>query len=112
MSVRHYILRRGAMGLAFLVCSLLLLSGLPALAGDGIDDRRTGGRPLPLMVVAVAAPSCAVADALTKVVAVDPGAAVGLLERCDATAWILRELSGVLRMRQLGSSSIVTVDAA
>ena len=83
-----------------------------ALAGDGIDDRRTGGRPLPLMVVAVAAPSCAVADALTKVVAVDPGAAVGLLERCDATAWILRELSGVLRMRQLGSSSIVTVDAA
>jgi FAD:protein FMN transferase len=83
-----------------------------ALASDGIDDRRTDGRHLPLMVVGVAAPSCAMADALTKVVAVDPEAAVGLLEQRGATAWILRELSGVLRMRQLGSSPIVTTDVA
>jgi thiamine biosynthesis lipoprotein len=82
------------------------------LAGTGIDDRRSGGGHVPLMVIAVAAPTCAVADALTKVVAVDPEAALGLLESRDATAWILRELAGELRMRQLGSSSIVTVDVA
>lgn len=82
------------------------------LAGDGIEDRRTGRWHLPLMVIAVAAPSCAVADALTKVVAVDPEAALGVLERRGATAWILREFAGALRMRRLGSSSIVTADAA
>lgn len=80
------------------------------LAGTGIDDRRTGGQRVPLMVVGVAAPSCAVADALTKVVAVDPEAALGMLETRDATAWILRELTGALHITQLGSSSIVTVD--
>lgn len=82
------------------------------LAGAGIDDRRAGGRRPPPMVVGVAAPTCAVADALTKVVAVDPEAALEMLGRRDATAWILRELAGALHIKRLGSSSIVTVDVA
>ena len=73
-----------------------------ALASAGIDDRRTGGRRVPQVVVGVAAPSCAMADALTKVVAVDPERALGMLARRGATAWILRESAGVLRMRTAG----------
>ena len=63
------------------------------------------------MTVSVAAPTCAVADALTKVVAADPGFADTMLEGHDATAWILREFDGALRMQRLGSCSIVKLDA-
>lgn len=84
----------------------------PELAGDGIDDRRPCGRPLPAMTVSVAAPTCAVADALTKIVAVDPGFAAPMLERHGASAWILQDHAGELRMRCLGVPPVVTLDAA
>lgn len=86
--------------------------GGPELAGTGIDDRRPGSRPLATMTVSVAAPSCATADALTKVVAVDRSFAAGMLERHGAGAWILTESAGDLRMQCLGVPPAGKLDAA
>lgn len=82
------------------------------LAGAGISDRRARNGQLPLMTVSVAAPTCAVADALTKVVALDSDFAHGMLGNRGATAWILREFDGALHVQRLGSASIVTLNAA
>jgi FAD:protein FMN transferase len=81
-------------------------------AGAGIRDPGMHRRLLPLMSVGVAASSCAVADALTKVVAVDPDAAGATLDTYAAAAWILRVFDGALHMRHQGSTAIVTRDAA
>ena len=90
----------------------VLQTGGPELAGTGIDDRRPGRRVLPVMTVSVAAPTCATADALTKVVAVDPEYSVPMLERHCAGAWILKENAGELLMQCLGVPPVVTLDAA
>ncbi len=90
----------------------VLPRGGPELAGTGIDDRRPGKRVLPTMTVSVAAPTCAAADALTKIVAVDPEFADHMLDRYRASAWMLRETAGELRMQCLGVPPIVALDAA
>jgi len=90
----------------------VLPSGGPEFAGTGIDDRRPGRRALPTMTVSVAAPTCATADALTKIVAVDPEFADHMLGRHRASAWMLRETAGELRMQCLGVPPIVALDAA
>jgi len=84
----------------------------PALASAGIQDPRQRTRRIPRMTVSVAAGTCAVADALTKVVAVDPDAAAPLLTEYDASAWILEEWNGTPRVRLFGASTHVHVDAA
>lgn len=81
-------------------------------AGSGVADRRHRATPLPALTVSVAAPTCAVADALTKVVAMDPQGAGAILARHDASAWVLQEFDGATHMLRLGSSSVVTRDAA
>lgn len=98
---------------AFATSQSSVSTGNPAeLAGAGIHDRRVRKAALPLMSVSVAAATCAVADALTKVVAVDSDFAANMLERREATAWILREFDGELRMQRLGCSSVVVLNAA
>lgn len=84
----------------------------PGLASSGIRDPRAKLRRLPRMTVSVAAPACAVADPLTKVVAVSSDAVAPLLARYDATAWIVEEEAGLPCVRHLGSSSCVTADVA
>ena len=86
--------------------------GGPELAGTGIDDRRPGKRALPTMTVGVAASTCATADALTKVVAVDPEFAARMLWRHRASAWMLRESAGEMLMQCLGVPPSVKLDAA
>jgi thiamine biosynthesis lipoprotein len=80
-------------------------------ASNGICDPRSRRRRLPRMTVSVAAPTCAVADALTKVVAISPAAAVPLLAQYDASAWIVGERAGRPCVRRLGCSTRVTTDA-
>ena len=82
------------------------------LAGEGVEDRRQPNATLPPVTVCVAAPSCAIADALTKIVAVDPDHAEALLGARGASAWTLQERAGELHMRRHGASCQVTLDAA
>jgi len=82
------------------------------LAGTGVDDRRPRGRPLPAMTVSVAAPTCAAADALTKIVAVDASFAVGMLRHHRASAWILQESAARLRMHRIGVPAGMACDVA
>ena len=72
-------------------------SGLP-LASAGIEDPRCAGRVIERRTVCVLASRCAVADALTKVVAVDPDGAAPLLTSCGADAWIVEEAGPSARL--------------
>ena len=78
------------------------------LAGEGVEDRSTtAANPVPDMTITVAAPTCALADALTKVVAAGLDESVDLLRQHGAAAWIMREIDGALRIMQLGTSSVL-----
>jgi thiamine biosynthesis lipoprotein ApbE len=54
--------------------------------------------------VCVAAPSCAVADALTKAVAVDTADALPTLESCNAVAWVIESVDGRTCIRRCGEN--------
>lgn len=84
----------------------------PALASEGIHDPRHRRRQLPRMTVGVAAERCAVADGLTKVVAVDPVASESVLALHRARAWILEANDGSPTLRHAGAFPGVLLDAA
>lgn len=84
----------------------------PALASEGIHDPCNRHRRLPRMTVGVASQCCAVADALTKVVAVDPVGSEPVLALHRARAWILELNEGAPTLRHSGALSGVLLDAA
>lgn len=84
----------------------------PLPASTGIEDPRPRSRPLRRMTVGVAAGQCVVADALTKVVAVDPEGAAPVLAAHGAGAWIVDEAQAAPRVRRCGSSRHVQDQAA
>lgn len=81
-------------------------AGMP-LASTGIHDPRDRRRILARRTVCVAAPSCAVADALTKAVAVDTADALTILESCNAVAWVIQSVDGRTCIRRCGENQRV-----
>lgn len=74
-------------------------SGLP-LASSGIEDPRDARRVVAQRTVCVLASRCAVADALTKAVAVDPDGSAPTIDSHGAVAWIVEQSGpspGVMR---------------
>ena len=66
-------------------------------AGSAIIDPRTGEPAQTIIAATVCAPSCTMADALTKVVMVAGPSALALLEQCRAGA-LLVSAAGAVQM--------------
>jgi FAD:protein FMN transferase len=99
-----------------------LAEGALATSAYGGQRRRVRGRwatpliepsgGLPMMstrTVSVVAPTCMVADALTKVVALRGSAAAGMLAACDASATVLSPAAGRWRCTRLVDSNPTSV---
>jgi FAD:protein FMN transferase len=100
------LLQLGAVHDLAIACSNTLAddgAGMP-LASTGIHDPRDRRRFLARRTVCVAAPSCAVADALTKAVAVDTADALPTLESCNAVAWVIESVDGRTCIRRYGEN--------
>ncbi|MFO1394926.1 MAG: FAD:protein FMN transferase [Steroidobacteraceae bacterium] len=78
-------------------------AGALPLASAGIEDPRCARRVLERRTVCVLATRCAVADALTKVVAVDPDGATPVLAAHGAVAWIVEEAESSPRLMRYGA---------
>jgi thiamine biosynthesis lipoprotein len=81
------------------------------LASAGIEDPRDARRVVGRRTVCVVTARCAVADALTKVVAVDPDGAAPLLALHGALAWIVEDARPSPRLLRYGASDHVLAAA-